>query len=63
MWGLVLPLTGFDGHRQPEAVRVAALAAAQGVLEQIVDARADHEELWSNLVPIVAQLPERCQPA
>lgn len=61
LWGLVLPLTGLMSPASLK--RFVGLRSLQrkGVLEHIVDAAADHEELWTNLVPMVSQLPPRCQ--
>jgi hypothetical protein len=61
LWGLVLPLTGLMSTDSLKRFTSLRSLQRKGVLEHIVDAAADHEELWSNLVPIVAQLPERCQ--
>ena len=61
LWGLVVPLTGLMS--QASLKRFVSLRSLQrkGVLEHIVEAAADHEELWDSLVPMVAQLPPRCQ--
>jgi Mg/Co/Ni transporter MgtE len=61
LWELVLPLTGL--MTEASLKRFVSLRSLQrkGVLEHIVDAAADHEELWDNLVPMVSQLPPRCQ--
>ena len=61
LWELVLPLTGLMSDASLK--RFASLRALQrkGVLEHVVDAASDHEELWSNLVPMVSQLPPRCR--
>ena len=61
LWGLVMPLTGLMSEASLKRfVRLRSLQH-KGVLERLVDAAADHEELWSNLVPMVSQLPPRCQ--
>ena len=61
LWGLVLPLTSLMSEANLK--RFVGLRSLQrkGVLEHIVDAAADHEELWTSLVPMVSQLPPRCQ--
>jgi hypothetical protein len=60
-WDLVLPLTGL--MTEASLKRFVSLRALQrkGVLEHIVDAAADHEELWANLVPMVSLLPPGCK--
>jgi hypothetical protein len=61
LWELVLPLTGLMSQKSLR--RFATLRSLQGagVLESIVDAAVEHPDLWHNLVPIVAFLPEACQ--
>jgi hypothetical protein len=61
LWDVVLPLTGLMSDS--DLRRFAALRSLQapGVLESIVDAAVEHTDLWNNLVPIVAFLPEACQ--
>jgi hypothetical protein len=61
IWGLVLPLTGLMSEETLRRfVRLRSLQR-KGVLERVVDAAADHEELWTNLLPMVSQLPPKCQ--
>jgi hypothetical protein len=61
MWDVVLPLTTLMSSEQLE--RFAALASLQrpGVLEAIVDVAVEDDELWAQLLPLVARLPEACQ--
>jgi hypothetical protein len=61
MWELVLPLTGLMGEDSLRRFASLRSLQADGVLEEIVDASVGHAELWGNLVPIIAFLPELCQ--
>lgn len=61
MWDFVLPLTAL--MEEAELRRFAQLGSleADGVLEGIVDAAAYDDRLWTQLVPLVAELPAASQ--
>jgi hypothetical protein len=61
MWHVVLPLTRLMSPASLHRFATLGSIQSEGVLENIVQVAALHNELWDGLIPIVSELPEPAQ--
>ncbi len=61
MWHVVLPLTRLMSPKSLRRFATLGSIQSEGVLENIVQVAALHDDLWDGLIPIVSELPEPSQ--